>query len=139
MLDLSVILRCLQLYAHHAHHIAARVVFSQDHEFLAEIYTKAETDYDNVIERFIGLKGDAALDENKVLASACSKVQALPLKDAKENKEMLKVCLDLIKQINAKIETLCKDPKATQGTIQMLGNIADANEILIYKLNQRLK
>lgn len=139
MLDLSVLIRSLQLYAHHAHHIAARVVFNQDHEFLAEIYTKAETDYDDVIERFIGLKGDAALDENKVLAAVCSKVQALPLKDVKENKELLKVCLDLIKQINAKIETLCKEPNVSQGTIQMIGNIADKNEVLIYKLNQRLK
>lgn len=139
MLDLSVLLRALQLYAHHAHHICARIVFSQDHETLAEIYTKAETDYDDVIERFVGLKGQEALDENKVLMAACQKVQALPMKDAKENKELLKSCLDLIEQINAKIEPLCKDPKATQGTIQMLGNIADKNEVLVYKLKQRLK
>ncbi len=139
MLDLSVLLRTLQLYAHHAHHIAARVVFNQDHDTLAEIYGKAETDYDNVIERFIGLKGDAALDENKVLSVACSKVQGLPLKDTKENKELLKVCLDLTKQINAKIEILCKESTTTQGTLQMLGDIADKNEVLVYKLQQRLK
>jgi DNA-binding ferritin-like protein len=139
MLDLAALLRTLQLYAHHAHHIAARVVFNQDHDMLAEIYTKAETDYDDVIERFIGLKGDENLDESKVLMVACQKVQALPMKDTKENKELLKVCLDLITQINAKIEPLCKDPKSTQGFIQMVGNIADKNEVLMYKLKQRLK
>lgn len=139
MLDLSALLRTLQLYAHHAHHICGRIVFNQDHEMLAEIYTKAETDYDDVIERFIGLKGEEALDESKVLSVACQKVQALPMKGVKENKELLKACLDLIQQINTKIEPLCKDPKATQGSIQMLGNIADKNEILIYKLKQKLK
>ena len=41
MLELAVIVRSLQFYAHHAHHICARMVFMQDHEFLAEIYTKA--------------------------------------------------------------------------------------------------
>jgi DNA-binding ferritin-like protein len=139
MLDLSSLLRTLQLYAHHAHHICGRIVFNQDHAMLAEIYAKAETDYDDVIERFIGLKGEEALDESKVLMVACQKVQSMPMKDVKENKELLKACLDLILQINAKIEPLCKDPKATQGSIQMLGNIADKNEVLVYKLKQRLK
>lgn len=138
MLDLAMLLRVLQLYAHHAHHICARIVFNQDHAMLAEIYTKAETDYDDVIERFIGLKGMEALDESKVLSVACQKVQALPMKGVKENKELLKTCLDLIEQINAKIEPLCKDPKSTQGTIQLLGDCANKNEVLIYKLKQRL-
>lgn len=138
-LELSASVRALQFYAHHAHHVCARIVFSQDHAMLAEIYTKAETDYDNIIERYIGLKGDAALDESKVLMMACQKVQKLPMKDVKENKILLKACLDLILEINSKIEPLCKEPNASQGTIQMLGNIADANEVLVYKLKQRLK
>jgi DNA-binding ferritin-like protein len=139
MLELASNLRALQFYAHHAHHIVARVVFNQDHEILSEIYTKADSDYDNVIERFIGLNGDVSLNEHQVLSVAVSKIAALPMKDVKENKELLKTCLDLIKEINSKIEILCKDPKTTQGTIQMIGDIADKNEVLCYKLSQRLK
>lgn len=139
MLDLAVSIRALQFYAHHAHHICARVVFMQDHEILGEIYSKMDGDYDNVVERFIGLNGDSALDEQKVLMAAVQKCGQKPLKEAKENKELLKVCLDMIKEINAKIEPLCKNPKTSQGTIQMIGDIADKNEVLIYKLQQRLK
>ena len=47
--------------------------------------------------------------------------------------------INAIKEINAKIETLCKVPGVTQGSIQMLGNFADANEVILYKLKQRVK
>jgi DNA-binding ferritin-like protein len=138
MLELAIKLRALQLFGHHAHHIVARIVFFQDHDILSEIYTKAEADYDDVIERFIGLKGAEALDETKVLIAAVNKVQKMPLKIAKENKELLQSVLKLIEEINTDIEKLCKEPGLTQGTIQMVGNIADKNEVLVYKLKQRL-
>jgi len=138
MLELAAKLRALQLYGHHAHHIVARIVFTPDHEILSEIYTNAETDYDNVIERFIGLKGASSLNENQVLVSAVNKVQKLPLKNVKENKEVLENVLKLIQEINSDIETLCKGSEISQGTMQMIGNIADKNEVLIYKLKQRI-
>lgn len=138
MLELAAKLRALQLYGHHAHHIVARIVFMPDHEMLSEIYSKAESDYDNVIERFIGLKGSEALNENQVLVSAVNRVQKMPLKAVKENKEVLQNVLKLIEEINADIEKLCKGSEITQGTLQMVGDIADKNEVLIYKLKQRI-
>lgn len=137
MLELAIALRALQFYSHHAHHIVARAVFFQDHEVLGEIYAKAESDYDNVIERFIGTKGAEALDEQSVLSAAVQKCGTFPLKGVTENKVVLSACLQQIKDINAKIELLCKVPGVTQGSIQMVGNIADANEVLMYKLQQR--
>lgn len=139
MLELAVLLRALQFSAQHAHHIAARAVFMQDHEFLAEIYNKMDSDYDSVIERFIGIHGAEALDEQSVLSAAVQKCAAYPVKSAKENKELFLMCINAIKEINAKIETLCKVPGVTQGSIQMLGNFADANEVILYKLKQRVK
>lgn len=139
MLDLSSLIRALQFYSHHAHHICARIVFNQDHEILGEIYSKMDIDYDNVIERYIGLNGEDNFDEQKILVVAVQKCGSKPLKDVKENKELLKNCLDMIKEINAKIETVYKDPKSTVGLQQMIGDIASLNEVLIYKLNQRLK
>lgn len=139
MLELAIALRALQFYSHHAHHIVARAVFFQDHEVLGEIYAKAEGDYDNVIERFIGTKGAEALDEQSVLSAAVQKCGTFPLKGVTENKVVLATCLQQIKEINAKIELLCKTPGVSQGTIQLIGDQANQNEILIYKLQQRCK
>jgi DNA-binding ferritin-like protein len=139
MLELAVTLQTLKLYAHAAHHICARVVFNQDHDTLSDIYSKADSDYDDVIERYIGIYGDESLDEAKIISSAAQKMANLPLKQAKENKELLKTCLDLHKDICSKIEVLCKNGKTSQGTIQLLGDIANASEVTQYKLKQRLK
>lgn len=139
MLDLAVSIRALQFYSHHAHHIVARIVFNQDHGMLGEIYGKMDGDYDSVIERFIGTQGEQGLDEAQVLMAACKKATSMPMKGVKENKELLSHCLMQVKDINSKIEALCKSGKLSQGTIQMLGNIADTNEVLVYKLQQRLR
>lgn len=139
MLELAINLRVLQFYAHHAHHICARLVFMPDHEFLSEIYTKAEQDYDDVIERYIGLNGDSSFNEAQLLSMSAQKVEGLSLNTAKDNKEMLLTCLSLIQQINSKIETLCKQSDITQGTLQLLGDQSNKNEILVYKLKQRTK
>lgn len=139
MIELAILVQSLKMYAHAAHHICARVVFNQDHDTLSAIYTQADSDYDDLIERYIGIYGDESLDEAKIITSAAQKMTQMPLKDAKENKELLKACLDTIKEINAKIEPLCKNPKTSQGTIQMLGDIANRNEVTIYKLKQRIK
>ena len=139
MLELATALRALQFYAHHAHHICARAVFNQDHETLGEIYSKADSDYDNVIERFIGTKGDSALDEQAVLVAAVQKCGQTPVKGVVENKVLLSNCLTALKEINAKIEVLCKTPGISQGTIQMIGDQANSNEVLIYKLQQRCR
>lgn len=139
MLELAVLIKSLEFYSQQAHHVCARAVFNQDHAFLGEIYTKMNGDYDSVIERFIGLNGDAALDEQSVFSQAVQKSAQSPVKGVQENKVFFVNCLKAIKEINAKIEVLCKVPGTTQGTIQMLGNCADLNEVLIYKLQQRCK
>lgn len=139
MLDLAVSLLCLKLYAHKAHHVVAGAMFVPDHEILGEIYSKADSDYDDIIERFIGIHGADALDEQRVIELAVQKCGKYSVKGIKENKELLKVCLDSIKEINLKIEGLCKKAGVTQGTIQLIGDIANKNEVLIYKLQQRVK
>lgn len=139
MLELAVVLKALKIYAHAAHHTCTRIVFNQDHDILSDIYTKADSDYDDVIERYIGIYGDESLDEMKINKLAVDKAAKLPLKDVKENKEMLVACLDLHKEICAKIEVLCKNGKTSQGTIQLLGDIANASEVTQYKLKQRTK
>jgi DNA-binding ferritin-like protein len=139
MLDLAVSLLCLKLYAHKAHHVAARVAFIPDHEMLGEIYEMADSHYDDVLERFIGTHGDEALDEQRVIEAAVQKCAKYPIKGVKENKEYFKVCIESLNEINSKIEALCKKPEISQGTIQLVGDIANKNEVILYKIKQRCK
>jgi DNA-binding ferritin-like protein len=139
MLELAILVKCLELYSHCAHHIVSKAVFIPDHEMLGSLYSKMNGDYDNIIERFVGLKGSEALDEQQILLQAVQKCGTLPLKGNAENKPLLVNCLQQLKAINAKIELVCKEPGITQGTIQLLGEQVNQNEILLYKLQQRCK
>jgi len=55
----------------------------------------------------------------------------------KENAVFFQIILEKQKMVCSKIEELCKSG-LPQGTIQMLGNIADKSEVFQYKLKQRL-
>lgn len=134
MKELAILLKCLNIYAHNAHNLASRVVFNQDHEFLAEIYNAADNNYDNVVERMIGLGLNPNLPEINILAA--QKAAALQL--GADNASKLNVCLDLEKQCTNLINTLVKSNQLTAGTEQMVGNIADLSEVRQYKLQQRL-
>lgn len=139
MKDLAILLRSINLYAHSAHNLCARVVFLQDHEFFNEIYSAANVAYDSVIERIIGLYGEEAVPALPEQLEALHQILSqLPEKGVKENAIYFQVLLEKQKMVCEKIEELCKSG-LPQGTIQMLGNIADASEVLQYKLKQRIK
>lgn len=140
MLQLAICLRALQLYSHHAHNLCARVVFHQDHEFFADVYGFAETSYDDVIERIIGTQGESASLELKgILKGVYAKLDKFPDVGVKENKIFYAAILDQKKYILDELETLCQSPELSEGTKQMLGNIADKMEVFVYKIQQRLK
>lgn len=138
MKDLVVHLRCLQLYAHNAHNLVGRVVFFQDHEFLSEIYTTAEADYDSVIERIIGTYGPDAIDLNEIQIAAVQKLNSYP-SEMKENSGYLQTILEMEKATCQMVENLIRNSQVSVGTEQLLGNIADKSETRIYKLQQRLR
>ena len=138
MKDLAIHLRCLQLYAHNAHNTVARIVFMQDHEFLAEIYSAAEGNYDDVIERIIGLHGSEALDLKEVQIAAVQKLSTYP-SQVKENSVFFQVILQMEKHTCELVEQLVRNNMVSVGTEQMIGDIADKSEIRQYKLQQRIK
>ena len=137
MLQLLPLLRALNLYAHHAHNMCARVPFFQDHEALAEIYEKADSDYDAVIERIIGTKGAEGLDLSMIVGASLQKLQTMPL--GGQNSDMFQGILSMKMELVAQIEQLIKAGGLSQGTIQMLGDIADKEEVDLYKIKQRIK
>lgn len=139
MLQLAIILRSIQLFAHSAHHLVARTPFFQDHEFFGDLYKEAESDYDSVIERIIGLHGEEHVELNSILAEVVQKVANCPSIGVKENKAFYEYQLQFEKELCELIEVLCKNPQISQGTIQKIGDIADRSERRQYLIQQRIK
>jgi DNA-binding ferritin-like protein len=140
MKELAITLRALQLYAHMAHHLAGRTPFFSDHEFFGEIYSAADSNYDSVIERMIGLFGEDSIPSIQEQLPMIQQItQALPQKSVKENATYFTAVLQLQQSVCAKIEALVKSGSLPQGTVQLLGDIANQSESFQYKIKQRLK
>lgn len=129
-MNLASLLRYMQFYAHMAHNLLGGETFFQDHSFLGELYEAYEGEYDDVIERLIGLEEDPDLIQIHKDA-----VEQL------EKPESYKICFkELLKceeEICKMIEEIVKD--SSQGTMQLIGDIANKSEMRQYKLKQRLK
>lgn len=138
MKELAILLRAINLYAHSAHNLCGRVPFFQDHEFFLELYEAADDAYDDVIERMIGLYGEDSVPSlPEQLEALHQLMSSLPEKGVKENAIYFQILLEKQKLVCSKIEELCKSG-LPQGTIQMLGNIADKSEVFQYKIQRRL-
>lgn len=132
-MNLASILRFLQLYAHNAHNLLGGPTFFSDHAFLGELYTTYESDYDAVVERTIGFKGTIDLISIQKIA-----VQQLEKTgQCKTFQECFGLCLKWEETLCKTIEKIAKD--STQGTTNMLADIADRSEMRQFKLKQRLK
>lgn len=137
MQDLAILYRLKQFLGHQCHQMVSRIVFLQDHEFLGEIYGRAEDHYDDVIERMIGL--GKTPDLPMIQVQAAQKLTQIPL-TYKENSECFNAILSLNKQILALIETMAKTPgMLSQGTLNMLADEADQIEREQYRIGQRVK
>lgn len=135
MTELAVLLRFKQFLVHNMHNEASRVAFLPDHDYLGEIYGKAEGQYDSVVERMMGLS--QPIDLKNVQMMAVQKLNAVG--PSKDDTAMFGTILGVNKQILNLIEMMCKSGKLSQGTLQLVGGIADEIEGEGYKLVQRTK
>jgi DNA-binding ferritin-like protein len=124
------------MVAQHAHNLCARVVFEQDHEFFASVYQAADADYDSVIERIIGTIGEQNVPSLQEIAQAIGSQSVMP---EKENSAYYKKILALEENICARIDALCKSGQISEGTKQLIGDIANRLEVEKYKIKQRVK
>lgn len=138
MLELSVLVRSIQLFVHHAHLLCARAVFMPDHLLLADIYSQAEDWFDGVSERMIGLGAEKELEFDAYMAAVAKKLKGLPSTGAKENKEFFAATMGLLNEMTDMIEKLAKEKGMSQGTINMLAGIADQAEVFKYKVGRRI-
>lgn len=130
MKNVAILLRAMQLYAHAAHNLTHGKEFFQDHDFLGDLYPVYEADYDNVVERMIGLKGDC--DINAITKAACNIATS-----AKLGESPFAVLLATEKNL---CDVIAKEMSASSnGTQNLLQDIADRSEMRQYKLSRRLR
>jgi hypothetical protein len=138
MLELAVLLRSMQLFSHSAHHLCAHSVFFPDHAFFSETYQAMDDAYDSIIERIIGLYGEDSVDLNRIISEVALKLHDAPSVGTKENKIFYEYQLKLEQELCAKVEEICKNPKASQGVIQTVATLGEQSEIRQYKIKRRL-
>lgn len=126
----------MSLYTKNAHATVKGPLFLQDHEFLAELYAAYDKDYDDVVERYIGLYGSENCNLKELQLQASQMLQSLPA-PMKENSDYFKVTLQLEQQLCEKIKA--EYTNASIGSQQLLGEICNQSEIRQYKLKQRIK
>jgi len=140
MEKIATYLRFLQLYAHICHNLVSGPTFFADHEFLGELYPAYEGEYDSVVERMIGLGMKPNLFAiTKDAAAMLDRVGNKNINEAFKNLlKIEKLLCDVIEKEVTPSPMAHPHTNMKQGTIQMLGNIADASEVRQYKMNQRI-
>lgn len=128
------ILRTLQLVAQNYHNLASGKTFLADHSFLGEVYDAAADAYDSVIERCIGLHDYGQQELNEITKLACNNSCQLPYSG-------LEQALHTISSIEKLLcDAAASDMKgASEGTKNLLAQLADDSEVRQYKLKQRLQ
>lgn len=137
LLDLSVCFRGLYLYGVHSHQLVSKSTFSQDHEFLAEIYEFAEASYDRLVERHIGTVNTSGVDFISLTNKSIEKVKSLK-QTVSENKEYFEEILRFSTYILQELNKVAKSPSISVGTQNMIADIADQLEVLRYKIKRRV-
>lgn len=138
MKELLIQLRAMQMFAQSAHHLVGRVAFFSDHEFFGDAYEAHAKDYDDVAERIVGLQGEMPLELNSIIQGVVVKLQGCPSIGVKENSMYFMHQLKYEQELCAMIGNIIK-MGVSQGTAQLIGDIANASEKRIYRIKQRLK
>lgn len=136
MLELLAMLRAAQLLMHHAHNICFGSTFMQDHFFFGDSYEAFEKDYDDLIERIIGVKGKEGL-ELKVIMAQVMDILPDDMLLIKDNKYFYMLQLRMEETIGQMIQEICKTEE-DEGIKQLLGDMKQTSQIRQYKIKQRI-
>ena len=69
---------------------------------------------------------------------AAKRLQAMKINAAVSNEQFFEQQLAHEQQLGDMVDKLCKAKDVSEGTKQLLGNIADMSEVRCYKIKQRL-
>lgn len=137
LIKLAITLRTAQLCSHFYHNIAGRVAFFADHDALSSFYNEYEDSYDNIAERLIGLYGVDALQLHQIMSGVMEKLSKIP-PSYKDNGEMFSLLLMFENEITTLSKAICYSQEVTEGTKQLVGDIADKSEVRVYKIKRRI-
>lgn len=154
---LAAMFRYLQFYAHAAHNVTKGSTFFEDHSFFGDLYGTYEGLYDDMIERLIGLGNSVNIPA--ITTEACSQFKsAWPSMGGESGAVFGGKALDITIRSNASvdsyslfskllegeskvrdaIEDCAKSGEVSQGTLNLLADIADKSEMRTYKMQQRV-
>ena len=132
---LASLYRSAQFYAHNAHNAAHGITFFEDHEFLGELYGAYESAYDSLVERMIA-QGEP-FDFNALLTNAVNGMSGLADPTVNSNSVAFAVLQNLERALCAEIDAIISEQ--TQGSQNLLAQLADDSEMRQYKIGQRIK
>lgn len=130
MIELIILFRALNLYAHHAHNLTKGTTFHEDHAFFASLYEFADDSYDSIIERHIGTVSDD-VDLCEIVKEAYSILEHM-------DDNHYKTCSIVLAEATKAIDQMTKDGKLSSGTSNMLQGISDQMEVFTYKIKRRM-
>lgn len=134
--NLATDLRTMQLFYHNCHNTMKGPTFNADHGIFGDFYSALESDYDSIIERMIGLSSVESVNLSQLNVKAASTLQHIP--SHLEPVEMFKLALGFEHQM-LKICEAVANGQFSSGTKQLVGDVANASEMRIYKIKQRIK
>jgi DNA-binding ferritin-like protein len=128
----------MQLFAHAAHNLVSGPSFAPDHDFFGSAYAKHEGDFDDVVERVIGQYGEQHVDFAGLTMQAAKALAGMKISGAISNEQFFQQQLNHEQVLCSLVDQLCATAGVSEGTKQLLGNIADMSEGRQYKIKQRL-
>jgi DNA-binding ferritin-like protein len=134
MKNSAITLRALHLVSHNYHNLTAGQTFFADHGFFGDVYTAAGDAYDSVIERCVGMHDYGPKELSDINEEACSVILKFEFSNTEHAFQSLQV---LEKFLCNALEDDMKT--ASEGTKNLLAQLADDSEVRQYKLKQRLK
>lgn len=129
LLQLATLLRAGQIFAHDAHNCAKGPTFFSDHAFLGDVYSAYESDYDDVIERHIGMS-DECPDTKEIVKDALELLEGLS--DPWEG------ILVLDKSICSFAQAYCQNDEVSEGCKQLVGEICNKAEKRDFLIRRRI-
>jgi DNA-binding ferritin-like protein len=139
MFKLLVQCRAMQMFYHSAHNLASKVAFFGDHSAFGDFYSALEGDYDSVIERAIGTSGPEIANLQRIIAAVHEKCMGCPSTEAKDNKVLFEHSLAMEKELQGIATLIIRSPGTSEGTKNLVAQIADDSESRCYKIKQRIK
>jgi len=127
---LAIHLRAMQFLYHNFHHLVSGVSFFSDHKFFGNSYSEMESNYDSVVENIIGF--GSTIDLNTLQYDAVKMMV-----DLSSDEDFFGSSLIAENQLQSLIEDISKE-QLYQGTINLIGAIAETSKSRIYKIKQRI-